>query len=59
MEQLTIDVAAVPRATRDDIARHLLEQVVTYFNQPGVEEDFQEWLKGYKARKAATSVAAT
>lgn len=59
MKQPTIEVAKVPRPVRDDLARTILENVVAFFDQPGVEEDFQAWLKEYKARKAATSMAAT
>ncbi len=59
MEEMTINVAKVPRAVRDDLARVLLERVVAYFDQPGVEEDFQAWLKEYRERKTATAVAAT
>ena len=57
MEEMTINVAKVPRAVRDDLARALLERVVVYFEQPGVEEDFQKRLKEYKERKTATVVA--
>ncbi len=57
MEEMTINVAKVTRAVRDDLARALLERVVVYFEQPGVEEDFQKWLKEYKERKTATVVA--
>ncbi len=59
MKQPTIEVAKVPRPVRDDLARTILENVVAFFDQPGVEEDFQAWLKEYKARKAAASMAAT
>lgn len=59
MKQPTIEVAKVPRPVRDDLARTILENVVAFFDQPGVEEDFQAWLEEYKARKAATSMAAT
>lgn len=59
MNTIAIDVTAVPREVRDDMARPLLEKVVAYFEQPGVEEAFQEWLKEYRKRKAATSVAGT
>lgn len=59
MEEMTINVAKVTRAVRDDLARALLERVVVYFEQPGVEEDFQKWLKEYRERKTATAVAAT
>lgn len=59
MNAVTIDVAAVPREIRDDMARPLLEKVVAYFEQPGAEEAFQEWLKEYKKRKPATSVVGT
>lgn len=57
MKEVTINVAKIPRPVRDDLARCLLERVVAYFDQPGVEEDFQAWLKEYKERKAATAVA--
>lgn len=53
MEQITIETARVPRAVRDDLARCLLERVVAYFDQPGVEDAFQAWLKEYRKRKPA------
>ena len=56
---MTIDVTKVPRAVRDDFARPLLQRVVAYFEQPGVEEEFQKWLVEYKKRNAVTSVAET
>lgn len=59
MKQPTIEVAKVPRPVRDDLARTILENVVAFFDQPGVEEDFRVWLKEYEARKAVTSMAAT
>ena len=59
MKEVAINVTEIPRAVRDDLARSLLERVVVYFEQPGVEEDFQAWLKEYKERKAATAVATT
>lgn len=59
MNTIAIDVTRVPRVVRDDIARPLLEKAVAYFEQPGVEEAFQEWLKEYRKRKPATSVADT
>lgn len=57
MKEVAINVTEIPRPVRDDLARCLLERVVAYFDQPGVEEDFQAWLKEYKERKAATAVA--
>ena len=53
MEQITIVVNNVPRVICDDMARCLLERVTAYFEQPGVEEAFQEWLKEYRKRKPA------
>ena len=53
MEQITIETARVPRAVRDDLARYLLERVAAYFEQPGVEDAFQAWLKEYRQRKPA------
>ena len=57
MDTVTIDVASVPREVRDDMAHALLTKVADYFGKPGVEDDFQAWLKEYKKRKPATSVA--
>lgn len=48
-----IDTTAVPTAVRDDFARPLLMAVTAYFDQPGVEEKFQAWLKEYSKRKTA------
>lgn len=56
---VVIDVTAIPREKRDDMARPLLQAAVAYFEQPGVEEAFREWLKEYRKRNAATSVAGT
>lgn len=58
MNTITIDVAEVPREVRDDLARPILERVAAYFEQPGVEEAFQAWLKEYKKRPPV-SVAST
>lgn len=56
---MVVDVTKVPRAVRDDFARPLLQRVVAYFEQPGVEEEFQRWLIEYKKRKTVTAVAET
>lgn len=55
MDTIVIDVAAVPREVRDDLARPLLERVAAYFEQPGAEEAFQAWLKEYRRRPAASA----
>ena len=57
MNTVDIDVTGVPREVRDDLARPLLLKVAAYFEQPGVEEAFQAWLKEYQKKKPATSVA--
>ena len=54
---VTIEMAAVPVEVRDDFARPLLQKVAAYFEQPGVEEAFQAWLKEYKKRKPGHVVA--
>lgn len=59
MSTIAIDMTVVPREVRDDLARPLLEKAVAYFEQPGVEDAFQEWLKEYKKRKSAMSLADT
>lgn len=48
---ISLDLAAVPREVRDDLARPLAMAVDAYFKQPGVEEKFQAWLVGYKKRQ--------
>lgn len=53
MRSVKIETERVPRPVRDDMARCLLEQVVEYFERPGVEEAFQVWLVGYQQRRAA------
>lgn len=57
MEKICIETAAVPRAVRDDLARPLLERVMAYFEQPGVEEAYQKWLVEYRKRTAAVQAA--
>lgn len=52
MEKVEFDLQAVPREVRDDLARPLLAAVDNYFKRPGVEEQFQAWLVGYKKRRA-------
>lgn len=60
MQTLTItsgiDVAAkpkeIPKHRADTLARQTLHAVERFFALPGVQEDFEKWLKEYERRKA-------
>ena len=58
MQTLTItsgiDVAVkpkeIPKHRTDTLARQTLHAVERFFAVPGVQEDFEKWLKGYRKR---------
>lgn len=42
---------AIPKHRVDTLARQTLHAVERYFALPGVQEDFEKWLKDYERRK--------
>ena len=43
---------AIPKHRADSLARSTLHAVERFFALPGVQEDFEKWLKVYERRKA-------
>lgn len=48
-----IQISAIPDNDMDNFALHTLHAVERFFTLPGVQEDFEKWLKDYERRKAA------
>lgn len=48
----TVDVRKIPEHEAAHLARATLRAVKRYFEIPGVQEDYEKWLKDYKRRKA-------
>lgn len=46
---------AIPKHRADSLARSTLHAVERFFVLPGVQEDFEKWLKDYERRKANAS----
>lgn len=46
---------AIPKHRTDSLARSTLHAVERFFVLPGVQEDFEKWLKDYERRKANAS----
>lgn len=46
---------AIPQYRADSLARNTLHAVERFFALPGVQEDFEKWLKDYERRKANAS----
>ena len=42
---------AIPKHRADSLARSTLHAVERFFTLPGVQEDFEKWLKDYERRK--------
>lgn len=47
-----LDVRKIPEHEAAHLARATLRAVKRYFEIPGVQEDYEKWLKDYKRRKA-------
>ena len=47
-----LDVHKIPEHEAAHLARATLRAVKRYFEIPGVQEDYEKWLKDYKRRKA-------
>lgn len=51
-ESCTVDVNKIPENDDRRIARATLRAVENFFQIPGVKEEYEEWLKDYRKRKA-------
>lgn len=49
---VAVKVKEIPQYRRDTMARNTLHAVERFFTLPGVQEDFEKWLKDYERRKA-------
>lgn len=49
---VAVKVKEMPQHRRDTMARNTLHAVERFFALPGVQEDFEKWLKEYESRKA-------
>ena len=47
---IQINVDEIPECVRDSLVAPLIPAVKKFFEQPGIEEKYQEWLKEYKKR---------
>lgn len=45
MEKVKIDTSQIPESIRMGMLDIIYPAVVAFFKQPGVEEDYQRWLK--------------
>lgn len=45
------DPSLIPEHEMNSLARETLRATERYFQQPGVKEDYEKWLKEYKKRK--------
>ena len=52
-----IDVDSIPEFQRNALADLTLELTRAYFEIPGMEERYQQWLPGYLERKRQREVA--
>lgn len=50
-QDITIDTSLIPAHVKEEIARTVLEGVYEYFQQPGVQERFEEWQKARNERR--------
>lgn len=46
-----VDPSLIPEHEMNILARETLRAAEKYFQQPGVKEDYEKWLKEYKKRK--------
>lgn len=50
---IQIDISSIPDHVRDTFVAPLPQIVSEFFTLPGVNEEYQEWLKEYKKEKQA------
>ena len=53
LPQIEIDTSQIPDCHRFSLLAVVFEEIDDYFKQPGVEEEFQEWLKEERVKQAA------
>ena len=47
-DTIKIDVTLIPNHVRDNMLSQLEQIVLDFFKQPGVREEYQEWLRNRK-----------
>lgn len=53
IEEARFDVNLVPQHAKESIGGFVVEMAKRYFSRPGVEENYQAWLKEYQRIKGA------
>lgn len=48
---VSVKLSEIPDHHRDRLARATLHAVERFFALPGVQEDYEKWLKDYEKRK--------
>lgn len=48
---IEVTPSQIPTHIVDNVARATLHAVERYFQQPGVQEEYEEWLKEYRKKK--------
>lgn len=48
---VAVKLKAIPKHRADSMARSTLHAVERFFALPGVQEDFEKWLKDYEQKK--------
>ena len=57
LDAVAIDTSQIPEHVRLELLSLIYNATAAYFQQPGVEEEFERW-KAEKARRVAESIEA-
>lgn len=52
---VAVDSSEIPNYAMDGLARKTLRAVERFFSLPGVQEDYEEWLKEYQKTQKRTT----
>lgn len=52
MLEIQIDAAAIPKGNIEYLARGVLSEISDYFENPEVQDDYEEWLRERKKKEA-------
>lgn len=55
---VSVKLKEIPKHRTDTLARQTLHAVERFFAIPGVQEDYEEWLKEYKKKKKESPAGA-
>ncbi len=51
-DDVAVDSSKIPNYAMDGLARRTLRAVERFFSLPGVQEDYEQWLKEYRKEKS-------